>query len=226
MNSMQQRHDLCILWNLKSVQDHISAKERKEDASVRMVAPFKFFTYNSIHRKYAIFSCPLTNQNGTPPQPQENECSLIIRDKDAGLLTFYMFCSNLSRSRFRKRTKLRIPIFCKMTVPKRVIVSWRFGGTYCLYLQRSVRMEAASYSEPTKVSVMLLRNLTTRITRGYDDVLHYYAFKEHNFRPWCTLKEESLPFCRQFIQNCSYHINATQFDVYCVTSSCTYYHAI
>jgi len=79
MNSMQQGHDLCILWNLKSVQDHISAKRKKRGC---------------ILRKYEIFFCPLTNQNGTPTQPQENECSLIIRDKDAGLLTIYKVCRN------------------------------------------------------------------------------------------------------------------------------------
>jgi hypothetical protein len=50
------------------------------------VAPFDFFTNNSILRQYATFFRPLNNQNGTPAQPQENKCSLIIRVKDAGLL--------------------------------------------------------------------------------------------------------------------------------------------
>jgi len=116
---------------------------------------------------------------------------------------------------------LRIAFFCNMRVPDGVNVFCSFGGTYCIYLQRSVRTEAASYSKTKKISAMLLRNLTILITWSYDGVLHYCVFKEHHFWPWCTLKEECLPFCRQFIQNCICHINAIQFDVYCVTSSCT-----
>jgi hypothetical protein len=70
---------------------------------------------------------------------------------------------------------LRIPFFCNLKVPNGVILSWHFGETYCLYLERSVRMEAASYSEPTKASVLLLRNLTTRITWCYDCLALLYS---------------------------------------------------
>lgn len=68
MNSMQQRHDLCILWNLKSVQDHISAKKRKETASVRKVAPLDFFYLQ-------LDSPPIRNIFLSAQQPARNSSS-------------------------------------------------------------------------------------------------------------------------------------------------------
>jgi hypothetical protein len=132
-------------------------KKRKEAASFLKVAPFDFFNYNSIIRKYVTFFFPPNNQNWTPAQPHENARSLTIRDRDAGLLMIYKVCSSWSRSRF----------FCNTAGARR--------GNSTLTLRRNVLPLSSTVSKD-----LLTAGGGGRVVFQNNESLSYAATKPHN----------------------------------------------